>query len=392
MEFVPRFLQAPSSNFFLFGPRGTGKSSWLRRAFPEALRVDFLDEETWRTYQARPEHLAEVVRASPLDATIIVDEVQRVPAVLSTVHLLIEEAPTRRFILTGSSARKLKRSGVNLLGGRAVLRTAHPFVAAELGESFRLDEALQFGLVPLVVGSGAPAEVLRGYVALYLREEVQTEGLVRNLGGFARFLEAVAFSHGGVLNVANVARECQVERKVVEGYLGVLEDLLLAWLVPVFSRQARRVLSSHPKFFLFDAGVYRSLRRTGPLDRPGDVEGPALEGLVAQHLRAWCAYRGGDDTLSFWRTASGNEVDFVVYGPLTFCAIEVKNTTRVRPEDLRGLRAFREDYPTSTQILLYRGTESLDLDGIRCLPCERFLRALRPDTELAVDPVLHQAE
>ena len=258
--------------------------------------------------------------------------------------------------------------------------------------TLQLDEALQFGLVPLVVGSGAPAEVLRGYVALYLREEVQTEGLVRNLGGFARFLEAVAFSHGGVLNVANVARECQVERKVVEGYLGVLEDLLLAWLVPVFSRQARRVLSSHPKFFLFDAGVYRSLRRTGPLDRPGDVEGPALEGLVAQHLRAWCAYRGGDDTLSFWRTASGNEVDFVVYGPLTFCAIEVKNTTRVRPEDLRGLRAFREDYPTSTQILLYRGTESLDLDGIRCLPCERFLRALRPDTELAVDPVLHQAE
>lgn len=382
MEVVPRFLHAPATHFFLFGPRGTGKSSWLRRAFPDALRVDLLDEETWRIYQARPEHLAEVARALPMDATIVVDEVQRAPAVLSTVHLLIEEAPTRRFILTGSSARKLKRSGVNLLGGRAVLRTAHPFMAAELGERFRMDEALHLGLVPLVLGSRTPPDVLRGYVALYLREEVQAEGLVRNLGAFSRFLEAVAYSHAGVLNVANVARECQVERKVVEGYLGILEDLLLAWRIPVFSRQARRTLSSHPKFFLFDAGVYRSLRLTGPLDRPGDVEGPALEGLVAQHLRAWCAYRGGDDTLSFWRTASGNEVDFVVYGPRTFAAIEVKNTSRVRPEDLRGLRAFRQDYPECSPILLYRGADTLDLGGIRCLPCDRFLRALRPETDL----------
>jgi len=382
MEFIPRFLEAPPASFFLFGPRGTGKSSWLRRTFPDALRVDFLDEATWRAYQARPEHLADVVRARPPDTTIIVDEVQRVPAVLSTVHLLIEEEPARRFILTGSSARKLKRSGVNLLGGRAVLRTSHPFIGAELGERFHLDEALRLGLVPLVMGSRNPADVLRGYVALYLREEVQAEGLVRNLGAFTRFLEAVAFSHAGVLNVANVARECQVERKVVDGYLGVLEDLLLAWRVPVFSRQARRALSSHPKFFLFDAGVYRSLRRTGPLDRPGDVEGPALEGLVAQHLRAWCAYRCGDDALSYWRTASGNEVDFVVYGPQTFAAIEVKNTTRVRPEDLRGLRAFREDYPACSSLLLYRGTETLDLDGIQCVPCEPFLRSLRPEVDL----------
>jgi predicted AAA+ superfamily ATPase len=382
MEFIPRFLDSPGTNFFLFGPRGTGKSSWLRRAFPKALRVDMLDEGTWRALQAEPEHVAALVRACAPDVTVVIDEVQRVPAVLSTVHLLIEECPTRRYVLTGSSARKLRRSGVNLLGGRAVLRTAHPFMAAELGSRFRMDDALRHGLVPLVVGSANPADRLRGYVALYLREEVQAEGLVRSLPAFARFLDAAAFSHGAVLNVANVARECQVERKVVAGYLDVLEDLLLAWRVPVFTRQSRRALSSHPKFYLFDAGVFRSLRRTGPLDRSGDVEGAALEGLVAQHLRAWCAYRGGDDALSFWRTASGNEVDFVVYGPDTFAAIEVKNTARVRPEDLRGLAAFREDYPACAAVLLYRGHETLQVRGVRCMPCEDFLLALRPDAPL----------
>ena len=204
---------------------------------------------------------------------------------------------------------------------------------------------MRIGLLPVVLDSPEPEQVLRTYAALYLREEVQSEGLVRNIGNFSRFLEAVSFSHASLLNIGNVARECQVERKVVDGYIGILEDLLLAYRLDVFTKRARRALASHPKLYLFDAGVYQSLRPKGPLDCPEEVEGHALEGLVGQHLRAWIANSDDDWSLSFWRTRSGVEVDFVVYGPGGLFAIEVKNSARIRPQDLRSLRAFKEDYP-----------------------------------------------
>jgi predicted AAA+ superfamily ATPase len=382
MEFLERLLADPGASFFLLGPRGTGKSSWARSAFPDALRIDLLDLATYRTYSARPEHLEDVVRGDPEGRVVVIDEVQKAPEILSVVHLLIEDQPGRRFVMTGSSARKLRRAGVNLLGGRATLRTSHPFMAAELGPRFSLPDALRRGLVPLVVAASDPEATLAGYATLYLREEVQAEGLVRNLGSFARFLEAASFSHAAVLNVANVARECHVERKVVEGYVGVLEDLLIAFRLPVFTRRAKRATTSHPKLYLFDAGVFRSLRPSGPLDRPEEIEGAALEGLVAQHLRAWASYRTAGEELSFWRTPGGTEVDFVVYGPRTFFALEVKNAGRVRPEDLRGLRAFRTDYPEARLVLLHRGTDRLDIDGIHAIPCETFLRALDPAREM----------
>jgi predicted AAA+ superfamily ATPase len=189
----------------------------------------------------------------------------------------------------------------------------------------------------------------------------------------------VSFSHAAPLNVSNVARECQVERRTAAGYVEVLEDLLLCFRLPVFTRRARRETAAHPKFYLFDAGVFRSLRPAGPLDRPEEIEGAALEGLVAQHLRAWIAYRSGDLELFSWRTRSGVEVDFVVYGADAFLAIEVKNTGRIRPEDLRALRAFRADYPTCVPILLYRGEDRRRIDDILCVPVEEFLVGLRPD-------------
>jgi predicted AAA+ superfamily ATPase len=214
------------------------------------------------------------------------------------------------------------------------------------------------------------------------------EGLVRNVGHFSRFLESISLSHASVLNVSNVARDCEVGRKTVEGFVEILEDLLLAWRLPVFTRRARRELAAHPKFFLFDAGVYRSLRPKGPLDRPEEIEGHAIEGLVAQHLRAWQAYSGASRELFYWRTRSGVEVDFIVYGPDGLRALEVKNSGKVAPEDLRGLRAFRDEYPTCRAFLLYRGKERLMKDGILCLPCESFLRRLHPDHSLdeAVQP------
>jgi predicted AAA+ superfamily ATPase len=385
MEFVPRFFVMPRGSFFLFGPRGTGKSLWTEHTLPQALRVDLLDPAAIRTYGARPERLRELLAGSPQARHVVIDEVQRLPELLPVVHQLIERHRRVQFVLTGSSARKLKRAGVDLLGGRAVLRSLHPYMAAELGRRFDLQRALEYGLLPLVVGATDPADVLRAYAALYLREEVQLEGLVRNVGVFARFLEAISFSHGSVLNLSSVSRDCQVERKTVESYVGILEDLLLAFRVPVFSRRAKRAVATHPKLYLFDAGVYRSIRPSGPLDRPQEIEGAALEGLVAQHLRAWIGYRSDRHELFYWHTRAHVEVDFIVYGATGLWAIEVKNSARVRPEDLRGLRAFGADYPDSRRLLLYRGQERLVIDGIQCLPTGDFLARLTPERVIQPD-------
>jgi uncharacterized protein len=243
---------------------------------------------------------------------------------------------------------------------------------------FQLQEALTVGMLPLVLGSADPQDTLRSYAALYVREEVQMEGLVRNVGNFSRFLEVLAFSHGSVLNMANIARECEISQKAVEGFLSIVEDLLLAFRVPIFTRRAQRATAKHPKFYYFDTGVFRSLRPQGPLDRTEEIDGAALEGLVAQHLRAWIAYTTEPHELFFWRTRSGVEVDFVIYGPREFVAIEVKNTARIQARDLTPLKTFRQEYPPSRQLFLYRGVERMIIDGIVCLPCEEFLRALHP--------------
>ena len=382
-EIAPRFFRPPEESFFLLGPRGTGKSTWLRHVLPGALYVDLLRPEVERELSARPERLRDLVRGGPKRDTVVLDEVQRVPELLSVVHEILESRDRRRFVLTGSSARKLRRGGFDLLAGRALVRSLHPFMAAEV-KRFELVGALRRGLLPLVVSSRSPEDVLAAYASLYLEQEVRLEGLTRNVGAFSRFLEAVSFSHGSVLNLANVARESQIERKTVAGYVDILEDLLLGFRLPVFARRAKREVSAHPKLYLFDAGVFRSLRPRGPLDRPEEIDGAALEGLVAQHLRAWLAYGAGGN-LFFWRTRAGSEVDFVVYGPAGFWAIEVKNTGRVRPEDVRPLAAFAEEYPEAVTILLYRGEERLRMGRTWCLPVEAFLQQLVPGRPLWSD-------
>jgi len=184
------------------------------------------------------------------------------------------------------------------------------------------------------------------------------------------------------VNISNIARECHIGRSTVAGHMQILEDLLLGCRVPVFSKRARRATTVHPKFYYFDAGVYRSLRPTGPLDGGGDVRGPGLEGLVAQHLRGWIAYGRRDAELFYWRTRGGAEVDFIVYGPGTFVAVEVKNAATVNRRDLRGLRTFREDYPEAQAVFLYRGSDALRVSDIPCLPCDRFLASLVPGEPL----------
>jgi predicted AAA+ superfamily ATPase len=387
MELIRRLFRAPKESFFLFGPRGTGKSTWLRQTFPDAIYVDLLDQEAFRTYLSRPERLGEVIAGNPQAKAVIVDEIQKVPSLLDEVHRLIEAKARRQvqFILTGSSARKLKRGGTDLLAGRAILKTLHPFLAAELGPRFDFARGLELGMLPLVLGAAEPAETLKSYASLYLREEVQAEGLVRNVGNFARFLEAISFSHASLLNTSEVARECQVNRKTVDGFVDVLEDLLLGFRLQVFSKRAQRQLVQHPKFYYVDVGVFRSLRPKGPLDSPEEIGGACMEGLVAQQLRAWIAYSKTNHTLHFWRTKAGLEVDFIVYGEDTFLAIEVKRSRKISSKDVRPLLAFREDYPQAKACLLYGGKERLKVSGVLCLPCEEFLRGLAPDAPAPMD-------
>jgi predicted AAA+ superfamily ATPase len=371
----PRLIRPPKSkSFLLLGPRGTGKSLWIKGQFPDAIYVDLLEADTYNELLASPGRLADKI---PLRhrGWVLVDEVQKIPALLDEVHRLIE---TRRvpFGLTGSSARKLRRRGVNLLAGRALSLTMHPLTRSELGARFDLKHSLRFGQLPSVYVEDDPRAFLASYVRTYLREEVQQEGLTRNLSAFSRFLESISFSQGQTLNVSAVARDCHTERKVVEDYVTILEDLLIGIRVPAFERRAKRRVAVHPKFYFFDAGVYRAIRPKGPLDSPEEIDGPAFETLVLQELRAHVAYSGLDYTFHHFRTHTGIEVDFVLYGERGLHAIEAKRASRLRAGDYDGLRVFRADYPAASCTLVYAGTKRFTEGDIEVIPITEFLGEL----------------
>lgn len=382
----PRFFDEPESSYFLFGPRGTGKSTLLQGRYKDsAIWIDLLRPEVHRQYITYPERLKNTIEGNPNKKIIVVDEIQKAPVLLSVVHQLMEEKKSLQFILTGSSSRKLKVTGADLLGGRALKCTLHPFMAAELGKAFNLQHALQFGLLPLIWDAKEPSEMLHAYINLYLKEEIQAEGLVRNLENFARFLEAISFSHATQLNITNVARECEVKRKTVENYINILEDLLLGFHINIFDKSAQRELSSHPKFYLFDAGVFNTLRPKGILDSRDEIHGAVLEGLIAHHLKAWSDYSKSKHSIYYWRTRAGVEVDFIVYGEKYFYAIEVKNAKRIHNTDIKSLSAFLQDYPMAKALLIYRGNEILKIENVLCIPCEDFLLQLKPDQPLFVE-------
>ena len=371
---IARTLPLSQGSCFVLGPRGTGKSTWLSQVLPKALKLDLLKESTFAELVGHSDRL-EALADGQHATTVVLDEVQKLPALLDEVHRLIE---TRgfRFILTGSSARKLRRSGANLLAGRARTLTMHPFTASELGGRFELGRAIRYGLLPTIWSKEAGDDYLRGYVTTYLREEVQQEAMVRNLGGFSRFLEAASFSQASLLNMQAVAADCGINRKTVENHFDLLEDLLLAVRVPVFRRKAARKVVAHPKFFFFDAGVYRGLRPRGPLDSDADIDGAAIETLVFQSLRAENANRDLGYEVYFWRTPDGTEVDFVLYGERGLHAFEVKRSSRFREGDLEGLRAFCADYPSAQGHLFYGGAKRYRFDSIEVVPLGQGLSSL----------------
>lgn len=369
----PRSLTHPKDkSFFLFGPRGVGKTDWLRRTFPNDLYFDLLEARTYSQLLADPGRLAERI---PHDYSgwVIIDEVQRIPALLNEVHRLIE-ARKLRFIMTGSSARALRRKGVNLLAGRALTRFMHPLTIEELGENFSLRHSLRFGSLPSVYTEHDPSAYLASYVATYLREEVQQEGLTRNLAAFSRFLEVASFSQGEVLTMAEVARESSISVKVIQDYFTILEDLLLAVRLPVFSTRAKRKLIAHPKFLFFDSGVFNSIRPKGPLDHPELAPGASVETLFYQQVRALNDYHNLEYSIFYWRTHAKNEVDFVLYGPRGIHAFELKHADRLRGEDTASLRLFLQDYPTAKCHLLHSGNEQYNEGGISVMPLETALR------------------
>jgi len=363
---IARSLKAPRGSFSLFGPRGTGKSTWIEATLPEALRVDLLDQATFLELSGHAERLGPMADERGT-RTVVIDEVQKLPALLDEVHRLIERRRFR-FVLTGSSARKLRRSGANLLAGRARTLSMHPFTASELGTRWRLAHAIRYGLLPTVWVEDDPAQYLKAYVGTYLREEVQQEALVRNLASFTRFLEAASFSQASVLNIQAVASDSGISRKTVETHFDLLEHLLLAIRVPVFRRRAKRKVTAHPKFYFFDAGVFRAIRPRGALDSADEIDGAAIETLLVQSLRAENENAGLGYEMSFWRTSADDEVDVVMYGERGLRAFEVTRSSVFREADLRGLRLFCGDYPDATGYLLYGGTRRYRFDRIHVLP------------------------
>ncbi len=367
---------------FLWGPRKTGKSTLLRERFPGSARFDLLDTRLMLELTRAPWTLAErvlalddAVRADP----VIIDEVQRVPALLDEVHRLIEDEGIR-FVLCGSSARKLKRGRANLLGGRAWRFGLHPLTWPEIPQ-FDLLRALNRGLVPQHYDAAQYRRALTGYVDDYLKEEVFDEGLTRNVAAFSRFFDALSFCHGELLNYSNIARDCGVDSKTVREYFQILVDTLLGVFVEPFSgRRSRAVITRAPKFYLFDVGVagYVTGRR---IERPaGEAFGRALEHFVLMELLAYRTYREREVPVRFWRTKSGLECDFVI-GREGEIAIEVKGGAGLNPGDLRPMRAYVQEHrPRHAIVVCVAGVPRRTADGIWILPWERFLERLWADT------------
>lgn len=380
MKNLQRCLRDVPGSYFLFGPRGTGKTTWLKQQIPNAQMISLLDADIRRDLRGFPERLRNYLKPPSVSDVVIIDEVQRAPELLDSVHQLMDEDRGYRFVLTGSSARKFKRNvSADLLGGRALKRMCHPFIASEMGPDFVLEDALQLGMIPLVryPKSGTPQSVLKTYLSLYLEEEVSTEGLIRNLGTFSRFLQTASFSHASLLSLSAIAREAGVKRSTLDSYFQILEDMLITSRLPVFAKRAKRQLVGHDKFYFFDTGVFRALRPKGPLDNPQEIDGACLEGLVYQHLRAWNDYLDNPNELFFWRTKAGLEVDFVVYGENVFSAYEVKNSSRVDRSDARSLEAFHEDYPQAELQILYRGERHVQVtEHVKAVPVQEFLLGL----------------
>jgi uncharacterized protein len=378
VSMFPRALRRPQTSFFLFGPRGTGKSTWLRSEFERAYVVNLLRSDDMLRYERDPALFRAEVLARPKTDWIVVDEVQRVPRLLDEVHFLMEERGYKRFALTGSSARKIKRGAANLLAGRAILRRLLPLTSSETGFSVPPGQLLRYGSLPISVTAGDDAareDFLRAYMTTYLSEEVRAEGLVRSLGSFSRFLEVAALAAGQRTNVSNVSRDAAVSRETARGYFEILVDTLIGQWLPAYRPRAKVKEVALPKFYWFDSGVLHAAAGGFDQPLPADWDGVLMEHFVLHELQSYLHYAGVRGTLGYWATPSGSEVDFVWWRGSEVVAIEVKHARGYRRGYRKGLEAFLGGH-RARSFIVYRGTQELDVEGTRVLPLERFLRQL----------------
>ena len=358
-----------SKSCFLFGPRQCGKSSLVRETMPDAHIFNLLSGDTFAHLARNPNYIDETCRD---EKPIVIDEIQKMPGLLDEVHRLIEEKG-KRFLLTGSSARKLRRGGVNLLGGRARMRNMHPFSASELGDRFNIDRAVNIGLVPGIWISGEPDEDLAGYVSLYLEQEIMQEGATRNLPAFSRFLEVAALSNGEQINYQSIASDAQIPRSTVQEYFKILKDTLLAREVPVWRKGRSRKTVETAKFYLFDTGVARRLSGRKKLVRGTPEYGHAFECWVMHEIATYADAFRRDAEIAYWRTRTNLEVDFVVNGEV---AIEAKTTGSATKNDLKGLRAIGDEGSFRHRILVADEPRPREIDGIAILPWREFIDRL----------------
>lgn len=370
---IPRILDLPkllaAKSYFLFGPRQTGKTFMIRRQFPQAKYYNLHESDTFLKFNQTPHRLRQELTGK--DTLVVMDEIQKLPQLLDEIQVMIDDRKVR-FLLTGSSARALKRKGLNLLGGRARTKRLHPLCFRELGQAFELVTALDRGLLPSLYFSDSPSEDLQAYVGTYLKEEVAAEAVVRNLPAFSRFLTVAALCNGQMLNYSKIASDAQVPKSTVQEYFHILRDTLLGDDLPAWRRTEKRKPLATAKFYFFDVGIVRHLQRRRHLQEGSPEFGEAFEAYLHHELKTYCDYKGVPD-LAYWRSTSDFEVDFILNDRT---AIEVKAKANVAERDLRGLRALREERLLKYYVVVSQEKSPRRVEGIDILPWQDFLERL----------------
>lgn len=373
-----RYLQLnkeTESSLFLFGARQTGKSTILRKEFPKSVFIDLLDSELRMRFKRRPSLLYEMLKDKESNTIVVIDEIPEVPELLNEVHRLISEKDII-FVLCGSSARKLKRKGYNTLGGRAYPCYFYPLTSNEITD-FDLDRALTYGLLPTHYLAKNPKRLLAAYVDVYLKEEIQEEALARNLTGFHRFLEIAALTNGEIVNYANIASECGVSAQTIKSYFGILEDTLVGYMIPAYTKVMKRRLVQAPRFYFFDVGLTNHLLHRDALVRGTPEYGHAFEHFIIMELIAYIGYNHKEEKLSYWRTHTGVEVDVVIGNAKL--AIEIKSADEIAKRHMKGLKSFGDDYPDCRKIIVSLDRINRKEDDIELIYVHDFLKMLWND-------------
>lgn len=361
-----------SESIFFWGARQTGKSTLLKQMFPDAIWIDLLLSDVFRRFSAQPQLLREMVHVADQAKLVVIDEIQKVPGLLDEIHWLMVNKQVQ-FILSGSSPRKIIRSGANLLGGRALRYELYPLVSAEI-DDFQLDKALNNGLLPRHYLSSNSKKLMDAYIGNYLNDEIVAEAKIRNVQAFSQFLRAAAFSNAEQVNYSNIASDCGVSHNTIREYFQILEDTLIGRFVPVYQKKPKRKVIQSPKFYFFDLGIPNNLLKRGIIEPGTEAFGHVFEHFIYQELHAHSKYSELDYSISYWRTVSQIEVDFILGDNQV--SIEVKGTDNVNSKHLKGLRSFSEEYVTQKQILVSLDPIERMVGDIHLMPWRVFLQRL----------------